>query len=80
LLTFETLAPTLPQGTLEDLWVDPVAIGSGVGRRLFDHAVVTAAGLGLTSLLIESDPNAEGFYLAMGAERIGERDSASGRR
>jgi GNAT superfamily N-acetyltransferase len=73
------LLNTPPQGTLEDLWVDPEAIGSGIGRRLFDHALLTAAGLGLASLLIESDPNAEGFYLAMGAERIGERDSASGR-
>jgi GNAT superfamily N-acetyltransferase len=73
------LLDTPPQGTLEDLWVDPEAIGSGMGRRLFDHALVTAAALGLTSLLIESDPNAEGFYLAMGAERIGERASASGR-
>ena len=70
---------TPPQGTLEDLWLDPGAIGSGRGRCLFDHALRTAASLGLTSLLIESDPHAEGFYLAMGAVRIGERASASGR-
>ena len=73
------LLDTPPQGTLEDLWLDPEAIGSGMGRRLFEHALVIAAGLGLTTLLIESDPNAEGFYLAMGAKRIGQRASASGR-
>ena len=73
------LLDTPPQGTLEDLWVDPTAIGSGLGRRLFDHALMTAAALGLESLLIESDPNAEGFYLAVGAVRIGERASPSGR-
>ena len=73
------LLHALPQGTLEDLWLDPNAIGSGLGRRLFDHALATAATLGMSSLLIESDPNAEGFYLAMGAARIGQRASASGR-
>jgi hypothetical protein len=38
-----------------------------------------AAELRFETLLIESDPNAEGFYLAMGATRIDERRSASGR-
>ena len=73
------LLHALPQGTLEDLWLDPIAIGSGLGRRLFDHALATAATLGMSSLLIESDPNAEGFYLAMGAARVGQRASAAGR-
>jgi GNAT superfamily N-acetyltransferase len=73
------LLGTPPQGTLEDLWLDPKLIGSGYGRRLFEHALMTAAELGWKSLLIESDPYAEAFYLAMGAIRIGERASASGR-
>lgn len=68
-----------PEGELEDLWLDPRVIGIGAGRRLFDHAMATARELGFHSLRIESDPNAEGFYRAMGATRIGERRSESGR-
>jgi GNAT superfamily N-acetyltransferase len=57
---------------LEHLWLAPSIIGCGLGRQLFDHAVRTAGTLGAAELLIESDPNAEGFYLHMGAERVGE--------
>jgi GNAT superfamily N-acetyltransferase len=68
-----------PEGELDDLWLDPSLIGLGYGRRLFAHALVTARELGFTSLLIEGDPNAEGFYVAMGASAIGTRRSPSGR-
>ena len=57
---------------LEHLWVLPVWIGSGVGRLLFEHAVREAARQGATTVAIEADPNAEGFYLRMGARRVGE--------
>ena len=57
---------------LEHLWVSPARIGTGVGRFLFDHAVRRAAALGAEALSIEADPNAEGFYLRMGARRVGE--------
>lgn len=73
------LSGSPPEGELDDLWLDPRLIGLGAGRRLFEHALQTAAELGFDSLRIESDPNAEGFYLAMGATRIGERRSPSGR-
>ena len=68
-----------PEGELEDLWLDPRIIGRGMGRALFEHALGTAGGLRFESLLIEGDPNAEGFYLAMGAIRVGSRESPSGR-
>jgi len=68
-----------PEGELEDLWLDPKFIGRGFGRALFEHAARVAGELGFESLLIEGDPNAEGFYLAMGATRIGSRRSPSGR-
>lgn len=55
---------------LEHLWVTPEWIGRGVGRMLFDYAVQTARALGHCGFEIESDPNAEGFYLRMGARRI----------
>ena len=57
---------------LEHLWVSPEHIGAGVGRALFDHAVRRAASLGASSLGIEAEPNAEGFYRRMGARRVGE--------
>lgn len=57
---------------LDHLWVLPERIGSGIGRSLFEHAVHRASALGAEVLEIESDPNAEGFYRRMGAERIGE--------
>ncbi len=57
---------------LEHLWVSPEHIGAGIGRALFDHAVRRAAALGATTLSIEADPNAEGFYRRMGARRVGE--------
>jgi GNAT superfamily N-acetyltransferase len=57
----------------EDLFLAPSLIGHGLGRRLFEHAVQAARALGAAELLIESDPNAEGFYLLrMGAQRVGE--------
>jgi GNAT superfamily N-acetyltransferase len=73
------LAGEPPEGELEDLWLDPRLIGRGLGRRLFEHALLTARELGFKSLLIESDPNAEGFYLTVGAVRVGEQRSPSGR-
>jgi GNAT superfamily N-acetyltransferase len=60
---------------LEDLWVEPSAIGSGGGRRLFEHAVEIARTGGASALEIDADPNAVGFYERMGAVRIGETAS-----
>jgi GNAT superfamily N-acetyltransferase len=58
--------------SLEHMWVDPDYIGTGLGKQLFNHALKVAAGLNASSIEIESDPNAEGFYRRMGARRIGE--------
>lgn len=68
-----------PEGELSDLWLDPSAIGRGLGRSLFRHALETAAERGFETLLIGSDPNAMGFYLAMGAAHVGHRRSDAGR-
>jgi GNAT superfamily N-acetyltransferase len=57
---------------LESLFLAPSAIGHGLGRLLFEHAAQAARGLGAAEMLIEADPNAEGFYLRMGAHRVGE--------
>ena len=57
---------------LDHLWILPEAMGRGIGRALFEHAVVEARTLGHRRLEIEADPNAEGFYARMGARPVGE--------
>lgn len=61
--------------TLTDLWVEPDEIGRGLGRALWEHAVATARERGFRELRVQSDPHAEGFYRAMGAEPIGTQPS-----
>jgi GNAT superfamily N-acetyltransferase len=60
---------------LDAFFVEPTAMGQGVGRRLWRHAVSTATKLGCSEMVWQSDPQAEGFYLAMGARRAGESAS-----
>ncbi|MFQ5569338.1 MAG: GNAT family N-acetyltransferase [Rhodothermales bacterium] len=59
--------------SVEHFWVHPEAMGDGIGRALFEHAVHRAGTLGATYLEIEADPNAVGFYERMGARRVGQR-------
>jgi GNAT superfamily N-acetyltransferase len=75
LLGYARVAGTAPAGELAGLFVDPVAIGTGVGGLLLRHATAIAAGLGLETLSIDSDPYAEPFYLHAGARRVGESTS-----
>ena len=72
---FHGVSGAPPEGTLDVLFVEPSFIGRGVGRLLWEHALVTARELGFTRLLIESEPEAEGFYLRMGAVRVGSSTS-----
>jgi len=66
-----------PEADVELLFVRPDAIGSGVGRVLWDHMIGEAARRGAERLNVDSDPGAEGFYRAMGCRRIGETPSVS---
>jgi predicted N-acetyltransferase YhbS len=61
---------------LEHFWVRPADMGRGVGRALFEDASRTARAAGACAIQIASDPNAEGFYLRLGARRVGEVASA----
>ncbi len=74
---FYSLDGAPPIGVLDDMWVTPSAIGTGLGRVLWDHAMAAAAEAGYEHLDIDAEPFAEGFYLNMGAERIGESPSGS---
>jgi GNAT superfamily N-acetyltransferase len=64
-------------GELAMLFVDPTHIGGGLGRLLLDAAVRTARDRRWSRLRVESDPGAEGFYLAAGAARVGTVPSGS---
>ncbi len=63
---------------LDYMFVDPEFIGRGVGRALMDHAVALARDLGHGTLTIVADPNAEGFYRRLGAQRVGSQASDVG--
>jgi len=59
------------------LFVEPKHIGSGVGRMLIEHAKSHAKAAGGVTLYFQGDPNAEGFYRAVGATLTGKRESSS---
>lgn len=53
---------------LENVWVDPPCHGRGIGRALVEHALAEGHGL----IAVVADPNAEEFYVKLGARRVGE--------
>jgi len=77
ILGFGTIEGEPPAGELGMLFVDPEFIGHGVGSALFSQLTAMANGLGFRRLTIAADPNAEPFYLAKGAVRIGSVPSGS---
>lgn len=56
---------------LEHCWLRPEFIGQGWGRLLMAEIRRRARELGASEVCFTADPNAEGFYLKMGAERTG---------
>ena len=69
------LDPEGRSGSLELLFIAPEAIGSGLGRALFDHAAQQLRALGHTVMTILSDPYSEPAYIHMGARRVEMRPS-----
>lgn len=69
------------EAELLKLFVDPRAIGSGVGQALFEWSCGVARDGGAQGLMIDSDPYAAPFYRQMGARDIGlaPSDSIPGR-
>lgn len=74
---FYELRGVTPEANLFWLFLDPKAIGQGLGKTLWQHAKQTAKDRGYKYLDIKSDPNAEGFYKGMGAVRVGELPSSA---
>ena len=65
-----------PDAELDHLWVDPPAIGTGVGKRLFAAVMAEARRRGAARIVLNSDPYAEAFYRKLGAVRIGDHPVA----
>lgn len=57
---------------LEHFWVHPKHMRQGIGRAMFRHCAALLKASGQTLLAIDADPNAEPFYLARGAVKVGE--------
>ena len=64
-------------GHVEDMFVDPQAKRSGVGRALWAHMEARARELGCFRLGLDADPFAVAFYQAMGMKIVGESPSGS---
>ena len=72
------VASVVADGSLADLdmlFVDPPAIGSGAGRKLFGAAVDFARRFGAQRMTILADPNAAPFYERMGARYLRQAPS-----
>jgi len=73
------LPPREGVAVLDDLWVEPGAMGAGIGRLLFDVAGERARELGATRLEWGADPNAVGFYEKVGGTFVRDHTTVWGR-
>ena len=64
---------------LDDLWVDPAAMGRGLGTQLFGLAVDRARELGAAWLEWGAEPNAVGFYEKLGGRKLRDHVTEWGR-
>jgi GNAT superfamily N-acetyltransferase len=63
---------SVPDGLLLDnFFLLPSRIGSGLGRLMWKEALRHAAAAGVPRMTLEADPNAAGFYERMGARLTG---------
>ena len=65
------------EAELEALFVKPTYIGKGIGKLLVQHVKSEAKILGIRTITIQGDPNADEFYRAIGSTPSGYRESAS---
>ena len=70
-LGFYALSRDHPEAEVECCFVDPAAIGSGIGGLLWRDMEAFARTEGVASLVLAADPNAVGFYRHMGMEEAG---------
>jgi GNAT superfamily N-acetyltransferase len=75
IIGFFSLTADPGKSELDFLFIKPEHIGLGYGKLLWNRILETAREAGISEFTIDADPNAEAFYLKMGAVRIGEVDS-----
>ena len=68
-----------PDGTVEvmNCFVEPALIGTGIGHALMTELIARARAMGIAVMMVDSDPQAEGFYRRHGFRRVGEAPSGS---
>ena len=59
------------QASIENVWIAPAQHRRGIGRELVTRALEAAAGAGVATVDVVSDPFAEAFYLRLGARLRG---------
>ena len=64
---------------LDMFFIEPMFIGQGFGRTLWELACQTSKELGYLGFNIIADPNADSFYIRMGCTKIGDKKSAMSR-
>jgi GNAT superfamily N-acetyltransferase len=75
--TLDKESETKDSVEMSALFVEPTAIGKGLGKFLFEHSIQEAKNLGAHSMMIHSDPYAEKFYTKMGAKNVRDVPSRS---
>jgi len=65
------------EAQLLKLFVEPVRLGTGIGRLLLAWATASARRLGALRMIIEADPDAAPFYQRSGATLAGVAPSGS---
>jgi len=68
---FYQLSVAPARADLEHLWVHPRHMRKGIGKLLLAHALQYLAHSGIAFVEIDSEPNAETFYVGCGAVRVG---------
>ncbi len=61
--------------SLEYLFIEPMYIGKGYGKMLWNHALEECKKLGIKEFTIITSPDARGFYLRLGATICNQVDS-----
>jgi GNAT superfamily N-acetyltransferase len=61
--------------SLDFLFVLPAYIGCGVGSALAEHAISKSRQLSADAIMLDADPNATAFYLKLGFEVLGQKES-----
>ena len=61
--------------SLEYLFIEPMHIGKGYGKLLWNHALDECKKIGISEFTIITSPDARGFYLKLGAIVYNQVDS-----